>query len=615
MKKTLILLLVFLLVGCRTQIEPPVDNDCDEDNWEDHCVIDDEPTDIEEQLDDFISSMSLLEKASQMVQAERSNITPEDIANYPVGSILSGGGSHPNSYQDNADVWYQMVYNYQEAALNSGASIPILYGVDAIHGHNNLYGATIFPHNIGLGAANDPELVYNISKATAKEMLATGIYWNFAPALSIVQNISWGRTYEGYSEHKEIFASLTQSAIKGYEENGVSATAKHYLADGATTNGIDQGDVDLSEQALRDIHLTPYIEAVEAGVDTVMISYSSIKGQKMHENTYWITTVLKEELDFKGFVVSDWNAIHQLEGSYIEQITKSINAGVDMLMEPQSWKDAIDSIIAAANTDMISMERIDDAVRRILRVKIQRGLLEEPYKRLDISYVYNQEHQLLAREAVRKSLVLLKNDNESLPLDKNETIYLTGDASDHVGYMSGGWTTHWQGNMASDIGVGTSIKEAFDVVTSSNGGTLTTNYQDATTVVVVLSENPYSEGVGDNQDLTLDSHTASASNLDALKTAQQASIDGKNVIGILISGRPLLLEGYLDYFDSFVAAWLPGSEGGLGIADVLFGDYDFTGKLSYTWPKTIDQVGYTSYREDYDETIVEFPYGYGLSYE
>lgn len=615
MKKTLILLLVFLLVGCRTQIEPPVDNDCDEDNWEDHCVIDDEPTDIEEQLDDFISSMSLLEKASQMVQAERSNITPEDIANYPVGSILSGGGSHPNSYQDNADVWYQMVYNYQEAALNSGASIPILYGVDAIHGHNNLYGATIFPHNIGLGAANDPELVYNISKATAKEMLATGIYWNFAPALSIVQNISWGRTYEGYSEHKEIFASLTQSAIKGYEENGVSATAKHYLADGATTNGIDQGDVDLSEQALRDIHLTPYIEAVEAGVDTVMISYSSIKGQKMHENTYWITTVLKEELDFKGFVVSDWNAIHQLEGSYIEQITKSINAGVDMLMEPQSWKDAIDSIIAAANTDMISMERIDDAVRRILRVKIQRGLLEEPYKRLDISYVYNEVHQLLAREAVRKSLVLLKNDNESLPLDKNETIYLTGDASDHVGYMSGGWTTHWQGNMASDIGVGTSIKEAFDVVTSSNGGTLTTNYQDATTVVVVLSENPYSEGVGDNQDLTLDSHTASASNLDALKTAQQASIDGKNVIGILISGRPLLLEGYLDYFDSFVAAWLPGSEGGLGIADVLFGDYDFTGKLSYTWPKTIDQVGYTSYREDYDETIVEFPYGYGLSYE
>ncbi len=614
MKKTLILLLVLLLVGCRAQIEPPVDNDCDDDERHESCIIEDDPIDIETEINELISSMSLTEKASQMVQAERGSITPEDIANYPVGSILSGGGSHPNAYQDDANVWYEMVYAYQEAALNSGASIPILYGVDAIHGHNNLYGATIFPHNIGLGAANDPELVYDIAKATAEELLATGIYWNFAPALSVVQNISWGRTYEGYSEHKEVFETLTESSIKGYEENGVSATAKHYLADGATLNGIDQGDVDLSEQALRDIHLTPYIEAVNAGVDTVMISYSSIKGLKMHENTYWITNVLKEELEFKGFVVSDWNAIHQLEGSYIEQITKSINAGVDMLMEPQSWKDAIESIVTAVNTDMISMDRIDDAVSRILKVKIERGLLDDPYKRLDISYVYNEEHKLLARQAVRQSLVLLKNDQDSLPIEKSETIYLTGEASDHIGYMSGGWTTYWQGNTASDIGVGTSIKEAFDLVTKSNEGSLTTNYQTATTVVVVLSENPYAEGAGDNQDLTLDSHTASTSNLDALKVAQQASLDGKNVIGILISGRPLLLEGYLDYFDSFVAAWLPGSEGGLGIADVLFGDYDFTGKLSYTWPKTIDQVGYTSYREDYDETAVEFPYGYGLTY-
>lgn len=612
-KKILILLLVHSLVGCKAQIEPPIDNDCDDENLEDSCVID-EKEDVETRINEIIENMSLIEKASQMVQAERSSIKAEDLTNYPLGSILSGGGSHPNQFDDNADIWYEMVYAYQEAALNSGASIPILYGVDAIHGHNNLYGATIFPHNIGLGAANDPELVYNISKATAKEMLTTGIYWNFAPALSIVQNISWGRTYEGYSEHPEIFEILTQSAIKGFEENGVSATAKHYIADGATTNGVDQGDVDLSEQELREIHLTPYIEAVKAGVDTVMISYSSIQGKKMHENTYWITTVLKEELDFEGFVVSDWNAIHQLEGSYLDQVTKSINAGIDMLMEPYSWKDAVDSIVAAVNMNMISMERVDDAVSRILKVKIERGLFDEPFKRLDPSYLYNDEHEALAREAVRKSLVLLKNENQVLPLDKNQTIYLTGEASDSVGLMSGGWTTHWQGNTASNIGVGTSILDAFEKVTTLNGGSIT-NFQDASTVIVVLSEKPYSEGMGDNFQLTLNSHTASPTNLDSLKVAQQAQAEGKNVIGILISGRPLLLEGYLEYFDSFIAAWLPGSEGGNGIADVVFGDYNFTGRLSYTWPKSIEQVGIQSYREAYDESLILFPYGYGLSYE
>jgi beta-glucosidase len=549
-----------------------------------------------------------------MVQAERSSITPTDVSTYYIGSILSGGGSHPNAFDNSADVWYQMVYDYQYAAVNSGANIPLIYGTDAIHGHNNLYGATIFPHNIGLGAANDPELVYEISKATAKEMLTTGITWNFAPALSIVQNIGWGRSYEGFSENPEIFESLTQSAIKGYEDNGASATAKHYLADGATTNGIDQGDVNLSEQQLRDIHLIPYLEAIEAGVDTVMISYSSINGVKMHEQTYWIQDVLKDELGFEGFVVSDWNAIQQLSGSYQEQVAKSINAGVDMLMEPYTWRDAIEAIKANVNANIISMDRINDAVSRIIRVKLESGLFEDPYAREDISTLYSEAHQALAREAVRKSLVLLKNDNQSLPLEKNESIYLTGTASDHVGYMSGGWTTYWQGNTSADIGVGTSIKDAMTSVLSENSGQIVNNINDAQTVVVVLSELPYSEGVGDNQILTLTGGNADPNNINALYVAQQAHQDGKNVVGILISGRPLLFEDYLQYFDSFVAAWLPGSEGGLGISDVIFGDYDFTGKLSYTWPKSIAYVGYNSNRENYDEGLVQFPYGYGLTY-
>ena len=614
MKKLLIVLLMILfIVGCENNDQTPTDP-CDIDpNGETCDQLPDEPS-IDEQVLEILFDMSLDEKVGQMVQAERSSVTPTDVSTYYIGSILSGGGSHPNAFNNSADVWYQMVYDYQYAAVNSGANIPLIYGTDAIHGHNNLYGATIFPHNIGLGAANDPELVYEISKATAKEMLTTGITWNFAPALSIVQNIGWGRSYEGFSENPEIFESLTQSAIKGYEEYGVSATAKHYLADGATTNGIDQGDVNLSEQQLRDIHLIPYLEAIEAGVDTVMISYSSINGVKMHEQTYWIQDVLKDELGFEGFVVSDWNAIQQLSGSYQEQVAKSINAGVDMLMEPYTWRDAIEAIKANVNANIISMDRINDAVSRIIRVKLESGLFEDPYAREDISTLYSEEHQALAREAVRKSLVLLKNDNQSLPLEKNESIYLTGTASDHVGYMSGGWTTYWQGNTSADIGVGTSIKDAMTSVLSENSGQIVNNINDAQTVVVVLSELPYSEGVGDNQILTLTGGNADPNNINALNVAQQAHQDGKNVVGILISGRPLLFEDYLQYFDSFVAAWLPGSEGGLGIADVIFGDYDFTGKLSYTWPKSIAYVGYNSNREDYDESLVQFPYGYGLTY-
>lgn len=571
---------------------------------------------IEDFVNQILSELSLQEKAAQMIQAERASISPAQVEYYGIGSILSGGGSHPSAYDDSVQTWYQMVETFQQSALSSSSGIPLIYGIDAVHGNNNLYGATIFPHNIGLGMANDSELVYDISKATAEEMLVTGINWTFAPALSVVQNIRWGRTYEGFSENPEIHLNLTQSAILGFEENGVSATAKHFFGDGGTTDGVDQGNVySVNESLLRTIHLAPYYEAIEAGVDTVMISYSSINNQKMHGYDYWINDVLKDEMDFEGFVVSDWNGIHQLPGSFEDQIVMSINAGIDMLMEPYDWEQAILTIVSAVNNSRISIERINDAVSRILKVKYERGLFDSPTFHLDSSYLYNQEHQDLARDAVRKSLVLLKNDNDSLPLAKNGNIFITGPGADNVGYLCGGWTTYWQGNTSADIGVGQSIKDSMISISSMNNGTMSSTWQNADTVVVVLTELPYSEGVGDNGNMTLTGGNAHPDNYAALQLANQAKLAGKNVVGILISGRPLLLENYLSYFDSFIAAWLPGSEGGNGINDVLFGDYNFSGTLSYTWPSNFSQIGYTSNREDYNEGLVLFPYGFGLVYD
>lgn len=609
MKKfVLIILFIMSLVfmsGCEEKQDPPI-------NPYVPPVV--EPT-IEEKVQEKLDEMSLVEKIAQMVQAERAYITPEEVKSYGIGSILSGGGSHPSAYDDDADTWYQMYLAYQQNALTSSSGIPIIYGIDAIHGNNNLYGATIFPHNIGLGAANDPDLMYQIGKATAEEMLATGITWTFAPAVSVVSDISWGRTYEGYSENPSIHEDLVEPMINGLQENGVSATAKHYVGDGATVGGIDQGDVTASEQTIRDIYLPPYLKAIEAGVDTIMISYSSIDGIKMHGSHYWITEVLKDELGFDGFIISDWNAIHQLPGSYEDQIVASVNAGVDMLMEPSDWKEALNILMQSVLNGKITEARIDDAVSRILTIKYRRGLMDHPFDRLSPdTYLYNSDHQSIARQAVRESLVLLKNENQALPLAKDDHIFITGTAATNIGYMCGGWTTYWQGNTSPSIGVGLSIRDAVNQVVSGAGVSLSNSWNDASTVIVVLSEIPYSEGAGDNDQLTLMGPTADPYNASALEIARQAHDAGKRVIGILISGRPLVLGDSINDFDAFIAAWLPGSEGGLGIADVIFGDYDFTGKLSYTWPKDLSQLGYTSTMSTYDPNLVMYPFGYGLSY-
>jgi beta-glucosidase len=628
MKKIIFILsviLVLTIIGCKQDNALIEQVDCTMDPTNSVCHIDDtnkedDENNIEDNgtipyVEDLLNDMTLIEKAAQMVQAERGSVSPQKVQEYGIGSILSGGGSHPTAYDNSPSDWYNMYKDYQDAALASSSGIPILYGIDAVHGNNNLYQATIFPHNIGLGAANDPDLTYAISKATAEEMLITGINWTFAPALSVVQNISWGRTYEGYSENPIIHKNLTQAAILGFQENGVSATAKHFFGDGGTSGGVDQGNSVMLTDEVKQLHLSPYIEAIEAGVDTVMISYSSVNDIKMHSSSYWIQDTLKDEMGFEGFVVSDWNAIHQLPGDFKTQIVTSINAGIDMLMEPYDWEQTIGLIVEAVNDDLISQSRIDDAVRRILTVKYHRGLFSDPYKVLEGDYLYNDEHKNIARKAVRESLVLLKNNQSSLPLSKTDTIYLTGSASDNVGLLCGGWTRYWQGTTEPNLTVGTSIKTAFENVLDNAGGRLVNNVDDANTVVVVLSEDPYSEGAGDNNELTLTGKTASSENQSALQIAIEAHNQGKNVVGILVSGRPLLITNELQYFDSFVAAWLPGTEGGNGISDVLFGDFDFIGTLSYTWPRDISQVGYNSNDLDYDEMFVLYPFGYGLAYK
>ncbi len=638
MKKLLVFILsisfIFTLTACVDNT--PQEVNCDIDPNHEDCIVDEvdceiTPTDPSctedpvtlcdqedltcvEEVEEILSGLTLREKAAQMVQAERANITVAQVMEHGIGSILSGGGSHPNGYDSTIDEWYLMYNNYQTAALASSSGIPLIYGIDSVHGNNNLYKATIFPHNIGLGAANDSDLMYRIGAATAKETLALGITWTFAPALSVVQDIRWGRTYEGYSENTIIQDNLSYAMITGLQDNGVSASAKHYLGDGGTSGGQDQGNVILSESEIRRIHLQPYYEAIRAKTDTIMISYSSINGIKMHGSEYWITEVLKEELGFKGFIISDYEAIHQLPGSFRQQVTASINAGIDMLMEPIRWEDTIDAIVDATLDGDIEIERVNDAVRRILQIKYKRGLLEDPFNRYDEDVVYNEEHELLAREAVRKSLVLLKNSGLSLPLDKDEKIYITGPGSNNVGLQCGGWTRFWQGVADADMSVGTSIYEGIEDVLVSMGGTIVGSISEADTVIVVLAETPYAEFNGDSTVLTLTEGKSHPANTAALAEALTAHNQGKNVVGILISGRPLLFENYLDRFDSFIAAWLPGTEGGSGISDVLFGDYNFTGVLSFTWPQNSSQFGYNSNDPDYDETSVLFPFGYGLTY-
>jgi beta-glucosidase len=578
--------------------------------------------------------MTLAEKIGQMVQAEKRGIIEADITDKFIGSMLSGGGGTPQPNEPQA--WLDMVNGYQAYALRTRLGIPLIYGIDAVHGHNSVVGAVIFPHNIGLGATRDPELVERIGRVTAEEMVATGIYWNFAPVVAVPQDIRWGRTYEGYSENTEVVSTLAAAYIRGLQNiDGVRdlshpltvlATAKHFVGDGGTTWGssttgdymLDQGVTAVDEATQRAVHLPPYIAAIETGAMAIMVSFSSWNETKMHGQKYLLTDVLKGEVGFQGFLISDWEAISQLPGDYYSDVVTSVNAGVDMAMEPFDYADFIDNLTEAVNQGDVPIKRIDEAVRRILTVKFQLGLFERPMADASLLNTLGSEaHREVAREAVRKSLALLKNDNQALPIAKETPlIFVAGQGANDIGIQSGGWTIDWQGQ-EGDITPGTTLLEAIEQTVSaetqveySPSGEFTTPVDEtgapaiANWGIVIVGEKPYTEGVGDRGDLSL-----SPEDVALIEKVRERS---QKVVAILISGRPMIITHQLAQVDAFVAAWLPGTEG-QGVADVIFGDYPFTGKLPYTWPRSMDQLPFNfSAMESSGCAAPLFPFGYGL---
>lgn len=573
---------------------------------------------------DCLSKMTLEEKAGQMTQVNHTNVmrNKDDIATYGLGSLLSGGGSGPGgSAGGTATEWADMYDDYQSYALQSRLGIPLLYGVDAVHGHNNVHGATIFPHNIGLGASRDADLVSRVQDVTRKEVLGTGIDWTFGPAVSVPRDDRWGRTYEGFGEVPTIVGPLGSASVQGLQQtsltsSSVMATAKHYVADGGTAWGtgdsgyqIDQGDAQISEAELREIHLPPYQDAIQAGVDSIMISYSSWNGLKMHEHAYLINDVLKGELGFQGIVLSDWAGVKQVDGAnYAEQVRKAINAGIDMIMVPDDYKTNISSIVSEVNAGRISMARIDDAVTRILDRKFALDLFDNPFTdRSFTPLVGSAEHRAVAREAVRKSMVLLKDDGV-LPLSRtgSQTIVVGGKTADNLGYQLGGWSISWQGN-SGDTTVGTTFWEAIQQATAGTDvqlehvGTQTRRPFSGDVGIWVGGETPYAEGRGDDGVLELDrADKQHLSDICAKTTV---------CIAVLVTGRPLIINTELDIADAFVVAWLPGTEGE-GMTDVFFGDHNFVGTLPVTWPTSVGQEPIN----DGDGQTPLFPLGHGLAY-
>lgn len=560
--------------------------------------------------EELLRQMTLAEKIGQMTQAERDGASPADVQRLRLGSILSGGGSLPED--DSVAGWAAMVDAYQTAATSTRLGIPILYGIDAVHGHSNVRGATIFPHNIGLGATRDPLLVEEVARITAVEMSATAIPWTFSPAVSVARDVRWGRTYESMGETPEIQNLLAGAYVSGYQGaqlgDRVVATAKHYVADGGTFLGIDQGDSIMDEAELRAIHMPGFLQALEQNVATIMPSYSSWNGEKMHGQAYLINDVLKGELGFDGFIISDWNAIEQLPGSYYDQVVASANAGVDMFMEPFRYEQFIATLTDAVNNGDVSMNRIDDAVRRILQVKFDSGVMDNPFSDPDLvnaGLVGAPEHRAVAREAVRKSAVLLKNDG-ILPLEKEMDLFVAGVAADNIGYQCGGWTITWAGTTDPDITEGTTILEGIEEAVAMSGGSVRYSEQgfspSGDAAVVVLAEPPYVEGGGDNLN-NLQIETSQLQILDRVLDA------GLPTVVILISGRPMLVTPQIEDSNAFVAAFLPGTEGN-GVSDVIFGDFDFTGTLPMTWPRDSSQLELNFGDSPYDPL---FPYGFGLS--
>ncbi|MBB1504153.1 glycoside hydrolase family 3 protein [Pseudoalteromonas sp. SG41-1] len=592
---------------------------------------------IESKIAQYLQTMTLEQKVAQMIQPEIRDITTDDMRKYGFGSYLNGGGSFPNANKHaTPQDWIALAEQMYQASVDDsldGIDIPTMWGTDAVHGHNNVIGATLFPHNIGLGAANNPALIEKIAAATAIEVMVTGIDWVFAPTVAVVRDDRWGRTYEGYSEDPEIVRRYSVAIVNGLQGHAdgdflsnkrVISTVKHFLGDGGTVDGDDQGNNIDSEQALFDTHAQGYIGGLSAGSQSVMASFNSWHGKKNHGNKYLLTDVLKTKMGFDGFVVGDWNGHGQVVGCSNESCPQAVNAGLDIFMVPTgAWKPLYENTIAQVKAGEIAMSRIDDAVARILRVKLRAGLFDKPSpaKRQfsgKTQLIGAQAHRDIARQAVRGSLVLLKNNNNTLPIAANSRVLIAGDGADNIAKQAGGWSITWQGtnNENTDFPGATSIFAGLKAQITAAGGEAILSpdghfTQKPDVAIVVFGEEPYAEGHGDRDNLEFERN-----NKKSLALLKQLKSKGVPVVSVFISGRPMWVNAELNASDAFVAAWLPGTEG-QGVADVLLTDaggdiqHDFTGKLSFSWPKSPLQTAVN--RDDVDYSPL-FPYGFGLTY-
>jgi beta-glucosidase len=583
----------------------------------------------------LLANMTLEEKVGQMIQADIASISPAELRTYRLGSILAGGGAAPgDNVRTTPQAWLDLTDSFFRASLTATsathAPIPILFGVDAVHGHAKVVGATIYPHNVGLGAAHDPDLIHRIGQATAEEVATTGIDWTFAPTVAVARDVRWGRSYESYSESPELVAAYAAAMVTGLQGERDTAqfmapgrtlsSVKHFLGDGGTQNGRDQGETVIPESELRAVHAAGYVAAIKAGALIVMASYNSWNGVKMHANRYLLTDVLKGQLGFEGFVVGDWNAHEQIPGCTKYKCAAAILAGVDMLMAPDSWRELYKNTLTQVRSGEIPQARVDDAVRRILRVKTIAGLFRRaaPKQRSDagdFTRLGSTAHRALAREAVRKSLVLLKNDRHILPLNPRAKILVAGEAADSIGTQTGGWTIDWQGdrNSNADFPGATSIFGGIQAAVAAGGGTAVLSKEGRFTdkpdaAIVVFGEGPYAEFEGDRETLEF-----SPNEHRSLELLRRLRAQGVPTVAVFLSGRPMWVNPWINASDAFVAAWLPGSEGE-GVADVLFAGtehFDFTGRLAFSWPQTAMPVTFDAAGKS---TGAQFARGWGLDY-
>lgn len=569
---------------------------------------------IEERVDDLVAQMTLKEKIGQMALVEKNSVLDVgDVSAYGIGGILSGAGGKPDT--NTPEGWQVMVGSFIDASRSSRLSIPVIYGVDANHGHGNVPGSTVFPHFIGLGATGDVELVEKVAHATADELLTTGIRWSYSPTLDTVEDIRWGRTYETFSSDPDLISKLGSAYVRGLQQDNlgtekqvaVMATAKHFVGVGGmewntSSNknfSIDQGVTPPDELQLRTVYLPPFKSTIDEGVLSVMAGLNSWGDTNLSAERYLLTDILKEELGFKGFVVSDWYGVYEISSNDFYSAIVAINAGVDMVMLPFDYKSFVQNVSWAVVLGLVPESRIDDAVSRILYAKFKLGLFDDTQKKFSLDSVGSTKHRSLAREAVAKSLVLLKNEGSILPISQGvRNIHVAGSAAHNVGKQSGAWTVEWQGIDGNWLPGATSILEGLQeaksnnvAITYSENGVFKEQEGIADVGIAVVGENPYAEGWGDNALPRLSEEDLSA--IDQLKT------NSRKVVVILVTGRPLIITDELPKWDAFVVAWLPGSEGG-GVGDVLFGNENFVGTLPLSWPRSIEQLPIT-----YDEKTAD----------